>query len=364
MSRNTKRHGLVALVVLAVVALSTAATGTAHELAPAAKAKPPTKQQLSAVGKELVAQARKVGSVHFYTSADPTTAQQVADAFGKQYGLKVTFTRLVSGPIAARYTAEAQAGNFTADAVIISNPPFFADAFSKGWMVRLRTWQDAPNLYTYPQKFKFYGSVGIGISRVNGVVINTNLLKGSDIPTTWRDLLDPRFQGKMIIGDPRTVPVNMGIWRLLQQAYGDDFLRGIARQKPRVVASMVTGVQNVAAGEAMVALGANIGHMTPLLTSAPNAPVRLTTPQGRDFGFTWNIGVSARSPNPAGGKLLANWLISPGGQRIFNKAGNVATLPGIRIADTEPLDAKYVTVSSSVSQANAAQILSLLGLSG
>lgn len=361
MRRTSIRGVLIVALALAVVSVSTASAGSVGGSSVAAKK--PTKKQLKAVGAKLVADARRAGSIHFYTSADPVTAQKLADAFAKRYGVKATFTRAVSGPLAARYTAEAVAGNFVADAVIISNPPFFADAFQRGWTARMRTWEDAPSLYTLAKKFKFYGSVGIGISRVNGVVVNTNRLTGSSVPTTWQALTNERFQGRMIIGDPRTVPVNMGIWQLLRKTYGDGYLRSIAAQRPRVVASMVSGVQAVAAGEADVALGANILHMTPLLTSAPNAPVRLTTPQGPDFGFTWNAGVSARSPNPAGGKLFVNWLLTADGQRIFNEQGGVSVLPNVKIAGSDPLGEKYITVNSSVSAANQAQILSLLGLS-
>lgn len=361
MRRRFIRGVLVVALAVAVVGVSLASAGSAGT--DSATAKKPTKKQLKAVGAKLVADARRAGKIHFYTSADPVTAQKLADAFKKRYGVDATFTRAVSGPLAARYTAEAQAGNFVADAVIISNPPFFADAFERQWTVRLRTWQDAPSLYTLAKKFKFHGSVGIGISRVNGVVINTNRVTGSSVPTTWQSLTNERFQGRMIIGDPRTVPVNMGIWQLLRKTFGDQYLRSIAAQRPRVVASMVSGVQAVAAGEADVAIGANILHMTPLLSSAPNAPVRLLTPQTLDFGFTWNAGVSARSPNPAGGKLFVNWLLTPEGQRMFNEQGGVSVLPNIRITGSDPIGEKYITVSSNVSAANQAQILSLLGLS-
>lgn len=361
MHRKSMGRVLVAMLAVALVALSSVSAGSTS--ATTAVAKKPTKKQLNAVATKLIADARRGGELHFYTSTDPVTAQKLADAFKAKYNVPVTFTRAVSGPLAARYNAEAQAGNFVADVVIISNPPFFADAFQREWMTKMRTWQDAPNLYTLAKKFKFYGSVGVGISRVNGVVINTNRVTGTNVPANWQALTNSRYEGRMIIGDPRTVPVNMGIWQLLRKTYGDGYLRDIASQRPRVVASMVGGVQSVAAGEADVAIGANILHMTPLLTSAPNAPVRLITPQGPDFGFTWNAGVSARSKNPAGGKLFVNWLLSPQGQRIFNEQGGVSILPNIQIPGSDPIGDRYITVNSSVPAATQAQILSLLGLS-
>ena len=367
MQGRLMRRGLVGALVLGALLLSAAASArTTATAGPAAAdaTKPPTKQQLRAAGTQLVAAARRGGTLNFYTSADPVTAQKLADTFGKKYGIKVTFTRLTSGPIAARYTAEAQAGNTQADVVMIADPPFFANSLARGWMLPMKTWRDAPNLYAFPRKFKFYGSVGIGVSRLNGVVINTSRVEGGAVPTTWRDLAESRWSGRLIGGDPRSVPVTMGMWQLLRRTYGDGLLRSIAAQRVQYVASLVTGVQTVAAGERYAAFGANLLHMNPLLATAPNAPVRLIQMQGPDFGFVWNAGVSTRSPNPAAGRLFVNWLVSGEGQRLFNGPGNNATLPGVTVTGSPPLSDKFITVSAATSQENQRQILSLLGLSG
>src|SRR5262249_40475837 len=164
--------------------------------------------------------------------------------------------------------------------------------------------------------------VGIGLSRLDGVVINTNAIKGSDVPKTWQDLTNPRFKGRLIAGDPRTVPVNMGLWKILRATYGDAYLKAMAGQNIQWVASRVSGVQTVAAGERDAAMGANLLHMNPLLASAPTAPVSLVHMTGPDVGFVWNAGVSTKSPNPAAGQLFVNWLLSGQGQLLFNGVGN------------------------------------------
>ena len=112
-------------------------------------------------------------------------------------------------------------------------------------------------------------------------VINTNAVKGSDVPKTWTDLTSPRFKGRLIAGDPRTVPVNMGLWKILRATYGDSYLKAMAGQNIQWVASLVSGVQTVAAGERDAAMGANLLHMNPLLASAPTAPVSLVHMTGR-----------------------------------------------------------------------------------
>lgn len=361
--RGLRRGVLIAAILVAVAATVAAlTTSTAGAQRQATAPKPPTPKQLHDETAKLVAAARSVGTLNFYTSADQVTCQKLADAFGKKYGIKVTFTRLTSGPIAARYTAEAQAGKEAADAVMIADAGFFANALSKGWMQPVNA-TTVPNVATIAKKFQFYGSVGVGVSRLTGVVINTNNVKGADIPKTWSDLLKPRWKNKLLAGDPRTVPVNMGFWKQLRTTYGDSFVSGMGNQGIQWVQSLVTGIQSVAAGERDAAVGANELHMAPLLASAPNAPVKMIHLTGPDMGFVWNAGVSKSSPNPAAGQLFVNWLLSGQGQLLFNGIGNNSVLPNVTIKGSSPLTSKFVTLQTNVGPTKQSQILSMLGLS-
>jgi iron(III) transport system substrate-binding protein len=350
-----------ALGVIAVAAATAAATAAAS----AQQAKtppPPTAKQLHAATAKLVTAARKGGTLNFYTSADQVTCQRMADAFSKKYGIKVTFTRLTSGPIAARYAAEAQAGKEAADAVMIADAPFFGNALKNGWTQPVNP-TTVPNVATLEKKFKFYGSVGIGVSRLTGIVINTNNVKGDDVPKTWSDITKPRWKNKLIAGDPRTVPVNLGMWKQLRSTYGDDFVSTMGKQGIQWAQSLVTGIQSVAAGERDAAFGANELHMAPLLASAPNAPVKMIHLTGPDMGFVWNAGVSKNSPNPAAGQLFVNWLLSGQGQLLFNGIGNNSVLPKVAIKGSVPLSAKFLTLQTNVGSTKKSQILSMLGLS-
>lgn len=355
---RNRNWAFMAFAAAAIAATATATAGAQQAKEP----KPPTAKQLHAATAKLVAAARQGGTLNFYTSADQVTCQKLADAFGKKYGIKVTFTRLTSGPIAARYSAEAQAGKEAADAVMIADAPFFANALANGW-VQPVNFTTVPNVATLAKKFRFYGSVGVGISRLTGVVINTNNVKGDDIPKTWKDLAKPRWKNKLIAGDPRTVPVNMGMWKQLRTTYGDSFVTSMGNQGIQWAQSLVTGIQSVAAGERDAAFGANELHMAPLLASAPNAPVKMIHLTGPDMGFVWNAGVSKNSPNPAAGQLFVNWLLSGQGQLLFNGIGNNSVLPQVTIKGSVPLSAKFLTLQTNVGATKKSQILSLLGLS-
>ena len=110
----------------------------------------------------------------------------------------------------------------------------------------------------------------------------------------------------------------------------------------------------MAAGEADVAIGANILHMKPLLTSAPERTGRGSLPPGPDFGFSWNAGVSARSPNPAGGQAVRQLAARPAGPEHLQRARVACQCsPNIQIAGFGSDRRQYITVNSNVPAATA-----------
>lgn len=67
-------------------------------------------------------------------------------------------------------------------------------------------------------------------------------------PKVWKDVVNPKWKGKIILSDPQ-ISVNWGGWlKVTHDALGDDFLKALATQGFQVVASTATGAQQVAAG--------------------------------------------------------------------------------------------------------------------
>jgi ABC-type Fe3+ transport system substrate-binding protein len=98
---------------------------------------------------KLLREAKKEGSV---TVINPlfqdSTTKAFGDAFVKFYGLGPNFKfnnlRKGTGAVVAQVRQEIQAGKFTADAVFVNNPPFFAAAAKQGAFLALDSgrWKD------------------------------------------------------------------------------------------------------------------------------------------------------------------------------------------------------------------------------
>src|SRR5690606_23745112 len=78
-----------------------------------------------------------------------------------------------------------------------------------------------------------------------GVAWNTDLVSEEDaaILSEWEGLLDPRWRDRGIVVDPSAGGVAYLPWFVWDRVYGEDFIKGIGEQNPRVI----QGINNAAA---------------------------------------------------------------------------------------------------------------------
>ncbi len=275
----------------------------------------------------------------------------------------MTVTHLV-GTAEAEYQSDAEAGSYPADVVLdAGDQTFFKTGAKQGWFLNL-TAKNVPNIANLPKQFQYGTSVGVGTDRLNGVFANTHLVTSANRPTTWKDLLGSQFKGQMVTDTPKTVKVELDLWIYLDKIYGDKFLTSMAAQDIQWQSSLVTGVQEVSAGEKLVAFGANQAHALGLLTTDPTAPIsKIVYLKPPDAGFIWTAGVSTKSPNSPGGRLFVNWMLTPQGQRIMNATDqSPAVLPSVKVPGAPPFGKTFVQLTSNPPAGPSAHVLSLLGL--
>jgi iron(III) transport system substrate-binding protein len=146
------------------------------------------------------------------------------------------------------------------------------------------------------------------------IVYNTSLVKEADAPKTWDDLLNPRWNGKL------------GIWvrgegqGALASVWGMDkvvdYVHKMNELHPVLLPSTFPLAQQVAAGELQVGFGLYHTAQPPLRRGAP---IKLVIAEPVPTNTLYSI-VPAKAKNPAGGELLALWLASPEGAKVYESA--------------------------------------------
>jgi iron(III) transport system substrate-binding protein len=176
-------------------------------------------------------------------------------------------------------------------------------------------------------------------------------------PKTWQDLIDPRYKGVLILGDPRTVPSYMALAHIWRQKLGDDFLKKLAAQQPVWVASVVSSTQQLAAGELPIVAPNVRTVVTPLKNDG--APIDFIEPS-LTTGVEFVTAVSKTTESPNAARCLFNFLFTKPGQVAFALGDSYSPF-GSRDGGP-PLPTEYVSPVAKVVAADAPAILALLGL--
>lgn len=304
---------------------------------------------------KLIAAAKAEKSVTIYTAAVENAMARVIKGFNEKYGVNAQFVRMSSSVLQQRFSAEAAAGNIAADMIFIAGGPtvFLQDGMKNG---SLQAISDAgiPVLASgqFPARFSDGKSAVIQISPWL-IAVNTDKLSGP-APKDWPDILDPKYKGQIILIDPRASNAFLDIWAAILDKHGEEFFAKLRAQEPRRYADGIPATQGLAAGEAAIEVPALPAMVTQL--SAKGAPLEQEVPaytSGVEMHVIVANPAKSRSPNAA--RLLAHFVMSPEGNKLFNADPGSAS-----VYDTSRLPAQYQAPKPETA-ARKEKILSLLG---
>jgi len=139
----------------------------------------------------MVAAAEKEGKVVWYASVDVKVAEEVKKAFQAQYPkIEVEVERTGSERVLQRITQEYGANIHNVDAVNSSD----ASHFLMWKQQKLLAQHTPPDVQKFPPQYKdpdgYYATWRASLSCMG---YNTNLVKDSEAPKSYKDLLDPKW---------------------------------------------------------------------------------------------------------------------------------------------------------------------------
>jgi iron(III) transport system substrate-binding protein len=284
-----------------------------------------------AATEELIAAAKREGALTWYTTLIvDQLARPTVDAFTKKYGIKVEFIRSGDREIALRLHNELRAGKVLGD---------IFDTASSGSSLKaenaLLQWQpDA--LATWPKEIRDPEGYWIAMSPyIMQPGYNTDLIKKTDLPTNYQDLLDPKWKGKMAWNSDIGATGAAGFIGAALKAMGEE--KGLAYLK-QLSTQNITGVPGgarhvydmVIAGEYPMALQMLNHHS--YYSSQRGAPAGWT-PINDGMAFFLVLNLMKNAPHPNAAKLLADFIVSPEGQAIFVEQGYIPVHPDMKPKD-------------------------------
>jgi ABC-type Fe3+ transport system substrate-binding protein len=155
----------------------------------------------------------------------------------------------------------------------------------------------------------------------NNIWANRDLIPASDLQT-GRDLLDPRWRGRIILQDPRAGSGQAQLMLLLL-AYGEDFVRDLlTKQEMAVTGDNRQQTEWVVRGRYPIAVGMNSDQLALFQDQGLGLNVKsLPSPVALTGGFG-SVQFFERAPHPNAAKVFINWLLTRDVQHQLAQATN------------------------------------------
>lgn len=302
---------LVATTVLAVTSALTACGGSTGTTAP-----------VSGSWADVVAAAEKEGSVMLYSSQKPANLERLEKAFEKKYPrINLKFVRGTDADINPRVETEHRTGRGTADVHMLTDITWVANAAQSGQYSTelvgpdLRAPDYRPDISVRANRF------ALSSAAVFALGWNTNAVPGGF--RSPRDMLDPKYAGKIGIVNPTGIASYVDLYRYYARTYGADYWERMAQLRPRVYPSALGVAQALTSGEIVAT-----PSVQPLVTEmGAGAPVGWALPPN-PWGTPWYSHVLSVAPHPNAAQVLVDFMVTEEGQTALND-GYAAALPDI-----------------------------------
>ena len=154
---------------------------------------------------------------------------------------------------------------------------------------------------------------------------NTQLVKPQEV-SSYNDLLDPKWKGKIGLRDPRVPGGGLAMWAFLLDLKGEEYIRKLAQQEMFVSRNPRQIADALAKGSLSLTVGVGYRDFDSFLDA--NLPVRhLPTLKEGTYvsGGNGIVGIIKSAPHPNGAKLFFNWLLSREGQELHGKTAQQPT---------------------------------------
>ncbi|MBM3598177.1 MAG: extracellular solute-binding protein [Alphaproteobacteria bacterium] len=300
------RTGLLAL------ALSVAA-GAALAAAPAPSPLTP----------QLIEAAKKEGVVHFYTAVDLQLAEVVAKQFEQKYpGIKVVVERNGSERLFQRIGQEVTANIHNCDVVNTSDAAHFV-RWKKDKLLTPYVTPDIADNFAADQRDP-EGYYANWRNTLSPIFVNTKLVSEAETPKSFKDLLDPKWAGKLTKAHPGYSGVVMTATFQVSTALGWGYFEQLAKQKPMQLQSATDPPRKVSAGEREVAVDGT-EYLAFTLIEKGN-PLKIVYPSEGTPMITSPAAVMAKAPHPNAARVFYHYIHTLEAQQMLVDQGGLRSV--------------------------------------
>jgi iron(III) transport system substrate-binding protein len=281
----------------------------------------------------VVAAAKKEGKVAIMSSLGGAgNRQALIEPFQKKYGVEVDYFSSSGSKMVSRIKGERAGGLSLWDIFIGGTstpmtglkpdglldplePAFILPEVKEG-----KNWMGGKVEYAEKDK-----TILVMLSYTKSAIfVNTKLVNVEEFKSV-KDLLNPKWKGKILAGDPRYPGPGQATFSYFyaHKELGPGFIRDLAKQDLHLLRDDRQTSEWLATGKYPILVGGSDTDVEPFLREG--LPIRILNPkQLKEGGYltagAGGLSLISKAPHPNAAKLYINWLLSKEGQSVLVKS--------------------------------------------
>ena len=272
--------------------------------------------------RELEARARQEGSVVIDGPPVSELRQALTNGFQQAYGISVSYISSGGSRSSARVRAERAAGKYLLDVFITGSDSALNSFLPRDWLDPIEPILIAPDVLDrkkWRDRHLWYADPHHTILRLLGFVtpeiaVNNKLFPALSL-RSWKQLIEPKWRGKIIAQDPRVAGGGSTTPTYLYKYFGPDYVRALyVDQQPFISSNDEQAARGLAQGSYAAWVGAYPAALDPF--EKAGYPIAYATPGDAPEIFSGGFGLVClmnRAPHANAAKLFVNWLAGPAG---------------------------------------------------
>lgn len=254
------------------------------------------------------------GKVMIYSSMQEAQLQAVEEAFEKAYpGIDLEYYFASGGKVLTKMTTEAQGGQIAADVVWLGDPVDYEGFKANGWLEKYSSPEENHIAKAYIDSEGYYTA---GRLVTMGIAWNTTMVKDSEAPKTWNELLDPKWKNQIIMTDPDQASTTKYWMVSMMQSdkYGEKFFKALHDNGTKLESGTTATHNRVADGSYKI--GICLDYVSANLI-AQGSPINFHFTTSDVCTMTSPVALIKGSSNQENGKHLIDFLLSKEGQEVL-----------------------------------------------
>jgi len=270
--------------------------------------------QATPVTSDLIEAALKEGKVSYYAAIELRVAERLGKLFEAKYpGISVRVERSGAERLFQRIAQEQGSGIHTVDIANSTDVAHYLEWKKHGLLAAYLPEEVAKHFPA--DQIDADGMYATSCAWLEAIGYNTNLVKPEDAPKSYADLLDPKWQGKLVKGHPSYSGAILTTTYILSRELGWSYYEKLAKQKVMQVQSAGDPPQKIMLGERAVMADGNDYQL--VLFKEQGKPVEVVYPAEGAPLIVVPSGVFANAPNPNAARLFQNFFLSREAQQML-----------------------------------------------